>query len=105
MNFIVILLEIQLREGPHICRIRNLPIGLVVVPGKRPIVDEPSVPEDDNEFTPDTYDNAYLNMELSITRDSNGPEFVWVTRRLIDKDGLMIEKSVIIPSWTHACMV
>ena len=48
------------------------------------------MPEDDANFTPDVFDNTYLNMELAIPRDGDGPDFSKVTKRLRDKDGLTI---------------
>ena len=46
------------------------------------IVNDPSVPEADDDFTPDVFDDTYLNMELAIPRDGDGPEFAKVTKRL-----------------------
>ena len=54
------------------------------------IVNDSSIPEADNEFTPDIFDDTYLNMELAIPRDGEGPEYARVTKRLRDKDGLPI---------------
>jgi hypothetical protein len=54
------------------------------------IVNDPSVPEADDNFTPDVFGDTYLNMELAIPRDSDGPEYARVTKRLRDKDGLPI---------------
>ena len=39
------------------------------------------------------YDDTYLNMEISITRYSDGPEFDWLTRQLGVNDGLSIRKA------------
>ncbi len=58
------------------------------------IVNDPTVPEADDGFTPDVFDDTYLNMELAIPRDGDdGPEFAKVTKRLRDKDGLPIGKA------------
>jgi hypothetical protein len=57
------------------------------------IVNDPSVPEADDGFTPDVFDDTYLNMELAIPRDGDGPEFAKVTKRLRDKDGLPIGRA------------
>ena len=57
------------------------------------IVNDPKVPEADDEFTPDVFDDTYLNMELAVPRDGDGPEFAKVTRRLRDKDGLPIGRA------------
>jgi hypothetical protein len=53
-------------------------------------VNDPTVPEADDTFTPDTVGNRYLNMEMAIPRDGEGPEFARVTKRLRDKNGLPI---------------
>jgi hypothetical protein len=54
------------------------------------IIDDPNVPEADKDFTPDVFDDTYLNMELAIPRTGDGPEYARVTKRLRDKDGLPI---------------
>jgi hypothetical protein len=52
------------------------------------------VPEaDDDEFTPDVFDDTCMDMELAIPRDGDGPELAKVTRHLRDKDGLPIGKA------------
>jgi hypothetical protein len=52
------------------------------------VVNDENIPEADEEFTPDVYDDTYLNMELALPRpDGEGPEFARVTKRLRDKDG------------------
>ena len=43
-----------------------------------------------DDFTPDVLQDTYLNMELALPRDGEGPEFARVTKRLQDKDGLHI---------------
>jgi hypothetical protein len=57
------------------------------------IVNDPGISEADKDFTPDVFDDTYLNMELAIPRDSNGPKFARVTKRLKDKDGLPIGRA------------
>jgi hypothetical protein len=57
------------------------------------IINDPNVPEADTGFTPDVYDDTYLNMELAIPRDGDGPEFAKVTKRLRDHNGLPIGKA------------
>ena len=57
------------------------------------IVNDKTVKEADDDFTPEVFDDTYLNMELAIPRDGEGPEFATVTKRLRDKDGLPIGKS------------
>ena len=42
---------------------------------------------------PDVFDDTYLNMELEIPRDGDGPDFSKVTKRLKEKDGLTIGRS------------
>ena len=49
--------------------------------------------EADADFTPDVFDVMYLNMELVIPRDGDGPEFAKLTNRLRDKYGLTIGRS------------
>jgi hypothetical protein len=57
------------------------------------IVNNPGISEAYKDFTPDVFDDTYLNMELAIPRDSDGPEFARVTKRLKDKDGLPIGRA------------
>jgi hypothetical protein len=57
------------------------------------IVNDPGISEADKDFTPDVFDNTYLNMELAIPRESNGPEFARVTKCLKDKYGLPIGRA------------
>jgi hypothetical protein len=38
------------------------------------IVIDLGIPEANKDFTPDVFDDTYLNMELAIPRDSNGPK-------------------------------
>ena len=48
------------------------------------------IPEADETFTPDTYDDTYLRMELALPRNGDQPEFARVTKRLKDANGLPI---------------
>jgi hypothetical protein len=48
------------------------------------IMNDPNIPEADKDFTPDLFDDTYLNMELVVPRDSDGPKFAQVTKRLKD---------------------
>ena len=57
------------------------------------MVNDPSVPDADNELNPDVYNDKYLNIILSIPSDSDGPEFSWLTRRLREMNWLPIGKS------------
>jgi hypothetical protein len=56
-------------------------------------VNDPGILEANKDFTPDVFDDTYLNMELAIPRDSDGPEFARVTKCLKDKDGLPIDRA------------
>ena len=51
------------------------------------------MPEADNNFTPDAFDDTHLNTELAIPRDVDRSEFAKVTKRLRDKDGLTIGRA------------
>jgi hypothetical protein len=42
------------------------------------IVNDLGISEADKDFTPNVFDDTYLNMELAIPRDSDGPEFARV---------------------------
>ena len=47
------------------------------------------IPEADTP-TPEVLDDTYLNMEISLPRDSDGPEFARVAKRLRDANGIPI---------------
>ena len=51
-----------------------------------------NIPEAD-DFSPEVLEYAYLNTELAMLRDSDGPEFTKVTNILRDADGLPIKKA------------
>ena len=53
------------------------------------VITNGDIPEADDEFDPEIFDN-YVNMELSLDRQSDGPEFARVTKRLKDKEGRSI---------------
>ena len=53
-------------------------------------INDPELKEADQEFTPDAYDDTYLNMELALPRDGAEVQFGRVVKRLRDKDGLPI---------------
>ncbi len=53
-------------------------------------INDPQLCEADQDFTPDTYDDTYLNMELALPRDGAEVQFGRVVKRLRDKDGLPI---------------
>jgi hypothetical protein len=44
----------------------------------------------DSRFTPDAFDDTYLNMELALPRNGDEVEFAKVVKRLRDKNGLPI---------------
>ena len=54
------------------------------------IVDDDDVPDADDAFTPDMFDDTYLNMELALDRGDEGPELARVTKRLRDANGIPI---------------
>ena len=43
-----------------------------------------------DDFTPEVMEDTYVNMELALPRDGEGPDYARVTKRLRDKDGLPI---------------
>ena len=54
------------------------------------VVDDPKVKHADEGFTPDVFDDTYLNMELALPRGGGEVEFARVVKRMRDKDGLPI---------------
>ena len=55
------------------------------------IYQDKDIPETDDVFTPEIMDDTYMNIEAALTRDTEGPEFARVTKRLKDENGLPIE--------------
>ena len=53
------------------------------------IFNNPGIPEAD-DYTPEVMEDTYLNMELAIPKDGDGPEFSRVTKRIRDANGLPI---------------
>ena len=53
------------------------------------IYNNPNIKEADDN-THDALDDTYLNVEIALSRDSEGPEFVKVVKRLRDSNGLPI---------------
>ena len=53
------------------------------------IYNDSSIPEADN-YTPEVGDDTYINMEIALPRDDDGPTFAKVTKRLKDANGLPI---------------
>ena len=55
------------------------------------VVSNSEIKEANEEFTPDTYDDRYLNMELAVPRGDNpNPQCARVTKWLRDADGVPI---------------
>ena len=55
------------------------------------MVSNDEIKEANEEFTPDTYDGQYLNMELAVPRGDNpNPQYAKVMKRLRDADGIPI---------------
>ena len=55
------------------------------------VVSNDEIKEADEEFTPDTYNDRYLNMELAVPRGDNpNPQYTKVTKRLRDADSIPI---------------
>ena len=53
------------------------------------IFDNPSIPEAD-EYTPSVLEDTYVDKELILPRDGEGPSFAKVTKRLRDANGIPI---------------
>ena len=57
----------------------------------RKVYNNMDIPEaDDVEFTPETMNDTYLNMEVALPKDGSGPEMARVTKRLRDRNGIPI---------------
>ena len=55
------------------------------------VVSNPEVPEADQQFTPDIFNDRYLNTELALPhRDEATPQYAKVTKRLRDINGIPI---------------
>ena len=55
------------------------------------VISNPEVPEVDQQFTPDVFDDRYLNMELALPHgDEATPQYAKVTKRLRDANGIPI---------------
>ena len=55
------------------------------------MVSNNKIKEADEEFTPDTYDGRYLNMELAVPRGDNpNTQYTKVMKWLRDADGIPI---------------
>jgi hypothetical protein len=53
-------------------------------------INDPAIKEADQDFTPDAFDDTYLNMELALPREGGEVQLARVVKRLRDKDGLPI---------------
>jgi hypothetical protein len=53
-------------------------------------VNDSATREADQDFTPDSFDDTYLNMELALPRKGGEVQFGRVVKRLRDKNGLPI---------------
>ena len=51
------------------------------------------MPEANASFTLDVFDNTYLNIELEIPMDGDGPNFTKVKKCVRDKDRLPIRRA------------
>ena len=53
-------------------------------------INDPTIREADQDFTPDSFDDTYLHMELALPREGGDVQFGRVVKRLRDRDGLPI---------------
>lgn len=54
------------------------------------VISDPEITDEDENFTPDAFDDTYLNMEIALPRGGGDPEdtqFAKVTKRLQDAEG------------------
>ena len=54
------------------------------------VISDQSIPEQDDNFTPDVFDDTYLHMEIALPRgggDQEDTQFAKVVKRLRDKEG------------------
>ena len=54
------------------------------------VISDPEITDEDENFTPDAFDDTYLNMEIALPRGGGDPEdtqFAKVTKRLRDAEG------------------
>ena len=50
-------------------------------------INDPAIKEADQDFTPDTFDDTYFNMELALPCEGGKVQLAQVVKRLRDKDG------------------
>ncbi len=53
-------------------------------------INNPGTKEADQGFTPDAFDDSYLNMELTLPREGSDVPLDRIVKRLRDEDGLPI---------------
>ena len=54
------------------------------------VISDQSIPEQDDNFTPDVFDDTYLHMEIALPRgggDQEDTQFAKVVKRLHNKEG------------------
>ena len=65
------------------------------------VVSDRQIPDADDTFTPDIFEDTYLNKEIAIARgpgdDNDGVQFGRVTKRLRNADGKPISKAHAYP--------
>ena len=55
------------------------------------VISNKEIKEADEKFTPDTFDDRYLNMELALPKGDNpNPQLAKATKRLRDANGIPI---------------
>ena len=54
------------------------------------IYQDKDIPEADDVFTPEIMDDTYINMEVALLQDTEGPDFACVTKHLKDTNDLPI---------------
>ena len=57
------------------------------------IYQDKDIPKADDVFTSEIMDDTYMNMEVALPRDTEGPDFSHVTNRPKDANGLPIGTS------------
>ena len=54
------------------------------------IYQDKDIPEADDVFTPEIMDDTYMDMEVALPQDTEGPDFARVTKHLKYENGLPI---------------
>ena len=77
------------KSQPYICSNHPFDEDLDFVDEFHSVASNDEKKEADEEFTPDTYDDWYLNMELAVPRGDNpNPQYAKVMKWLRDADGI-----------------